>query len=210
MNTHTSSADKLEKTIQQMTVQEIVALMRGDSLLNRVRQTFYSGCAEMEQANEQRQRPSIIEVRKREFLIAQRLIKDVLDSAHRPEAGEIEARELTLSSEANHALGYLKGCMPDPHQQFIEKWNIVCAYIYRASRLLSRIPSEEATEEIDVEKFVTVDPIGGNFGVYINPNAYRPYVWSFSDERTAQQLARAIRKELVGLRITRAAEGDRK
>ncbi len=69
----------MEKTIQQMSDQEIVALMRGKSLINEVRKEFYSGVAELEQAGEQRRRPSVIEQRKREFLIAQRLIKIVRD-----------------------------------------------------------------------------------------------------------------------------------
>lgn len=70
------------KTIQQMSDQEIVSLMRGRSLLNDVRQAFYHGMAEMEQAEAQRRKPSIIEQRKREFLIAQRIIKIVREATN--------------------------------------------------------------------------------------------------------------------------------
>lgn len=69
-----------EKTIQQMSDAEIVGLMRGESLLNRVRKIFYSGMAEIEQADQQRNRPAMIDVRKMEFLIAQRVIKEVQDA----------------------------------------------------------------------------------------------------------------------------------
>lgn len=68
-------------TIQKMSDAEIVWLMRQDSLLNRVRQIFSSEYAEIEQVGMQRKRPTIIEIRKMEFLAAQRFIKEVQDDA---------------------------------------------------------------------------------------------------------------------------------
>lgn len=80
--THTShsKARTAGKSIQQLDDSEIVSLMRGPSLIASVRSAFYSGCAEMEQGEQQRQRPSVIENRRREFLIAQRIIDIVLSS----------------------------------------------------------------------------------------------------------------------------------
>lgn len=69
----------MRNTIQQMSDQEILTLMRDKSLLNSVRQAFCCGMAEMQQAEAQRKKPSIFDQRKREFLIAQKIIKTVLD-----------------------------------------------------------------------------------------------------------------------------------
>lgn len=86
-----------QKPIQQMSDQEIVSLIRGKSLLNDVRQAFYHGMSQMEQAEAQRQKPSIIEQRKQEFLIAQRIIKivedDAADTIATLKAQLVEARE---------------------------------------------------------------------------------------------------------------------
>lgn len=72
--------DMSDKPIQQMTDNEIVSLMRGSSLLAEVRRLFYHGMAEMEQEQMQRTKPTIIEMRKREFIIAQRIIKAVREA----------------------------------------------------------------------------------------------------------------------------------
>lgn len=57
-----------------MTPQEVVAEMRTDSLLNRVRQTLTNHYASMEQAANQRRPPGIIELRNMEFDAAREII----------------------------------------------------------------------------------------------------------------------------------------
>lgn len=57
----------------QMSNEEVMTYLRGDSLLNRVRAAFSSEWATMEQASMQRRPPTPIEVRRMEFEAVQRI-----------------------------------------------------------------------------------------------------------------------------------------
>jgi len=60
-----------------MNDKEVLAEMRSDSRLNRVRRVFSSEAAGLEQAGMQRQLPSPLDYRRMEFAAAEKLIAEI-------------------------------------------------------------------------------------------------------------------------------------
>jgi hypothetical protein len=57
-----------------MTDSEVVAEMKSDTPLNRARQAFSNAYAEIDQADQQRVRPSICDIRRMEFAAVEKII----------------------------------------------------------------------------------------------------------------------------------------
>lgn len=58
----------------RLTDEEVMELLKGDSLLNRARREFSSGSARIEQAGQQRTPLGPVEMRRMEFEVTQRII----------------------------------------------------------------------------------------------------------------------------------------
>ena len=57
-----------------MTDEEVMQKLKSDTPLNRARAIFSAECAKIEQASQQRQIPSAIEIRRMEFLAVKKIV----------------------------------------------------------------------------------------------------------------------------------------
>lgn len=65
------------KPVADMTDDEIVGVIFGDSLMNRLRKIISHGAARIEQAQAQRRPPGPTEVRRMELTIVEKIAKEV-------------------------------------------------------------------------------------------------------------------------------------
>jgi hypothetical protein len=64
----------MTRNIKTLTDSEVVAELQSESVLNKIRQEFSFGYARIEQAYMQRTKPGIIEARRMELEIAQKIL----------------------------------------------------------------------------------------------------------------------------------------
>lgn len=70
--------------MEKATSANVIQKMQSGDLDERVRRLISSGTAEIEQAGQQRQKPTILEIRCMEFDLAQKIIETVRKAENKP------------------------------------------------------------------------------------------------------------------------------